>query len=123
MFIGYVALVLCTTIIFRTERDEMKCSLWPFESYIGLYNRRLAQNIMNIVLFMPIGFFAGAALKKKHLLNAIKIGVVLSLFIEVTQLISRRGICNIDDVIHNTLGCVIGFAFFVLCYKIVKLIA
>ena len=120
MFIGYVVLVLCTTIIFRTEYDEMKYVLCPFGSYIGLYNKLLAQNILNIVLFMPIGFFAGAALKKKHLLNAIKIGVVLSLSIEVIQLISRRGICNIDDVIHNTLGCIIGFAGFVLCYKMVK---
>ena len=123
MFIGYVALVLCTTIIFRTESDEMRYVLCPFKSYIGLYNRVLAQNILNIVLFMPIGFFAGAALKKKHILNALKIGVGLSLFIEVAQLLSRRGICNIDDVIHNTLGCAIGFAGFLLCYKMARRIA
>ncbi len=120
MFIGYVALVLCTTIIFRTESDEMKYVLCPFKSYIGLYNRMLAQNILNIVLFMPIGFFAGAALRKKRLLKAIKVGAVLSLFIEIIQLISKRGICNIDDVINNTIGCIIGYAFFVLCYKMVK---
>ena len=123
MFIGYVALVLCTTIIFRTGSDEMKYVLCPFKSYIGLYDKMLAQNILNVVLFMPIGFLAGAALKKKHILNALKIGVGLSLFIEVAQLLSRRGVCNIDDVIHNTLGCAIGFAGFVLCYKIVKRIA
>lgn len=123
MFIGYVALVLCTTIIFRTESDEMKYVLCPFKSYIGLYNKMLAQNILNIVLFMPIGFLAGAALKKKHILNAIKIGVGFSLFIEVVQLISKRGVCNIDDVIHNTLGCAIGFAGFVLCYKMARRIA
>ena len=123
MFIGYVALILCTTIIFRTESDEMRYVLCPFKSYIGLYNRVLAQNILNIVLFMPIGFFAGAALKKKHILNALKIGVGLSLSIEVAQLLSRRGICNIDDVIHNTLGCAIGFGGFVLCYKMARRIA
>ena len=120
MFIGYVALVLCTTIIFRTESDEMKYVLCPFKSYIGIYNKMVAQNILNIVLFMPIGFLAGAALKKKHILNALKIGVALSLFIEVTQLISKRGVCNIDDVIHNTLGCVLGFACFVLCQKLMR---
>ena len=123
MFIGYVVLILCTTIIFRTESDEMKYALYPFKSYIGIYNKMLAQNILNIVLFMPIGFLSGAALKKKHIWNAIKIGVGLSLSIEVTQLISKRGVCNIDDVIHNILGCAVGFAFFVLCYKIVKRIA
>ena len=115
MFIGYVLLVLCTTIIFRTESDEMKYVLCPLGSYKSIYNRMLAQNIMNIVLFMPIGFLAGAASRKKHVLNVVLIGVVLSLFIEVIQLISKRGICNIDDVIHNTLGCTIGYGVFRLC--------
>lgn len=123
MFIGYVALVLCTTIIFRTASDEMRYVLCPFKSYIGIYNKMLAENILNIVLFMPIGFLAGAALKKKHILNALKIGVGLSLFIEVIQLISKRGVCNIDDVIHNTLGCAIGFAGYLLCYKMARRIA
>ncbi len=120
MFFGYVLLVLCTTVIFRTEYDEMKYKLCPFHTYMGLYNILLAENILNIVLFMPIGFFAGAALRKKHLLNVIKIGFVLSLSIELIQLISRRGVCNIDDVIHNTLGCVLGFACFVLCLKMMR---
>ena len=43
MLIGYVALVLCSTIIFRTESDEMQYSLCPFKCYIGLYNKMLAQ--------------------------------------------------------------------------------
>lgn len=123
MFIGYVVLVLCTTIIFRTESDEIKYVLCPFKSYIGIYNKMLAQNILNIMLFIPIGFLAGAAFKKKHIMNALKIGIGLSLFIEVTQLISKRGVCNIDDVIHNTLGCAIGFAVFLLCYKMARRIA
>lgn len=120
MFIGYVALVLCTTIIFRTEYDEMKYVLSPFKSYRGFYNQLLAQNILNVVLFMPIGFCVGAALRKKHLWSVIKIGAALSLSIEAVQLISKRGVCNIDDVIHNTLGCILGFACFLLCYKMAR---
>lgn len=123
MFIGYVALVLCTTIIFRTESDEMKYVLCPFKSYIGLYNKMLAQNILNIVLFMPIGFLVGAALKKKHIWNTVKIGFVLSFFIELTQLITTRGVFNVDDIIHNVLGSVIGFSCFVLFYKMARRIA
>ena len=95
----------------------------PFWSYANLYNKRIAEIIMNIIMFIPIGFFAGGALKKKHVWNAIEIGIVLSFFIEITQLITTRGVCNIDDVIHNTLGCVIGFGCFVLCYKMARRIA
>ena len=120
LLIGYVFLVLCTTVIFREETFEKRYNLYPLLSYMMLYNNLLAQIIMNIVMFIPIGFFAGGALKKKHVWKAIEIGIALSLFIEITQLITTRGVCNIDDVIHNTLGCIIGFSCFVLCYKLIK---
>ena len=123
MFMGYVFLVLCTTIFFREISDEIRYSLRPLGSYIDLYNGMLAQNIMNILLFVPIGFLAGGSLKRKNILNAIEIGIVLSLFIELVQLLSRRGVCNIDDVIHNTVGCAIGFGCFVFFYRLTRRIA
>lgn len=33
----------------------------------------------------------------------------MTIFIEVLQLISKRGIFEIDDIINNTLGCMIGY--------------
>ena len=120
LFMGYLFLVLCTTLFYREETFEKRYMFQPLWSYINLYNKRVAEIIMNIVMFIPIGFFAGGALKKKHVWKAIEIGIVLSFFIEITQLITTRGVCNIDDVIHNTLGCVIGFLCFVLCYKLIK---
>lgn len=123
LFMGYLFLVLCTTIFFREETFEKRYIFQPFWSYANLYNKRLAEIIMNIIMFIPIGFFAGGALKKKHVWKAIEIGIVLSFFIEITQLITTRGVCNIDDVIHNTLGCAIGFAGFLLCYKMARRIA
>ena len=123
MFIGYVFLVLCTTIFFREETFVKRYHLYPLWSYTELYTTILAQLIMNIMMFVPIGFFVGGALKKKHIWNVIKIGFVLSLFIELTQLITTRGVFNVDDIIHNVLGCTIGFFCFVICYKMIKRIA
>ena len=120
LLMGYIFLVLCTTIFFREETFEKRYYIHPFWSYSVLYNKLLAQIIMNVFLFIPIGFLVGGALKKKHLWNALGFGFVLSLFIEVTQLISTRGVFNVDDIIHNTLGCVLGFLCFVLCYKLIK---
>ena len=120
MLMGYVFLVLCTTIFYREETFEKHYYLHPLWSYGVLYNKLLAQIIMNVLLFIPIGFFAGGALEKKHIWNALGIGFALSFFIELTQLITTRGVFNVDDIIHNTLGCVIGFLCFVLCYKMIK---
>lgn len=123
LFMGYVFLVLCTTIFYREDTFEKRYYLHPLWSYGVLYNKLLAQILMNVMLFIPIGFFVGGALKKKHIWNAIGIGFVLSFFIELTQLITTRGVFNVDDIIHNTLGCIIGFLCFVACYKVVKRIA
>ena len=121
ILMGYVFLVLCTTIFYREETFEKRDYLHPLWSYSVLYNKLLAQIIMNILLFIPIGFFTGGAIKKKHIWNVIGIGFLLSFFIELTQLITTRGVFNVDDIIHNVVGCVIGFSFFVLCYKIIKI--
>ena len=123
LLMGYFFLVLCTTIFYREETFEKRYYLQPLWSYFHLYNKLLAQVIMNVLLFIPIGLFVGGVLKKKYLWNAIGIGFLLSFFIELTQLISTRGVFSVDDIIHNTLGCVIGFLCFVACYKMVKRIA
>lgn len=120
LLIGYLFLVLCSTIFFREDTYEKRFMLRPFWSYSVLYNRLLAQIIMNILLFIPIGFFVGGTLKKKNILNALGIGFSLSFFIELTQLVSTRGVFSVDDIIHNVLGCAIGFLCFVACYKTVK---
>ncbi len=120
LFIGYVFLVLCTTIFFREDTYEKRYMLRPLWSYTVLYNKLLAQIIMNILLFIPIGLFIGGALKKKLLLNAMGIGFALSFFIELTQLVSTRGVFNIDDIIHNTLGCIIGYLCFFICFKLIR---
>ena len=123
LLIGYIFLVLCTTILFREETFVKRYHTRLLWSYTELCNTIIAQLILNIMMFVPIGFFAGGALKKKHIWNVIGIGFVLSLFIELTQLITTRGVFNVDDIIHNVLGCIIGFSCFVLCYKTIKRIA
>ena len=38
--------------------------------------------------------------------------------IEILQLVSRRGLCEIDDVVHNMIGAVIGVGIVMLIRKI-----
>ena len=59
LLMGYIFLVLCTTIFFREETFEKRYYIHPFWSYSVLYNKLLAQIIMNVFLFIPIGFFVG----------------------------------------------------------------
>ncbi len=120
LFCGYFFFVLCTTIFYREETFEKRYQLYPFWSYSVLYYRLAAQLLLNVLMFIPIGFFIGGALKKKRILDIFGIGFLLSFFIELTQLITTRGMFNVDDIIHNVLGCIIGYLCFMLCYKIIQ---
>ena len=119
----YVLLMFYLVVLCRSSSPERIIKWKPFWSYFSLFNYAIAEHIMNVLMFIPFGFLAGSALAKGGLWKVCLAGSVVSLAIEVTQFITKRGICNIDDVIHNTLGCVIGFAGFVLCYKMARRIA
>lgn len=70
--------------------------------------------IENIFLFLPFGFLFPFWLPKKKTAWTIPVGFLCSVAIEYCQLRTGLGFCQLDDVIMNTLGAVIGF----LCWKI-----
>lgn len=55
-------------------------------------------------MFVPIGILIGRRIEWKGILTAAGI----SAMIEVLQLLTSRGLCEFDDVIHSVLGAVIG---------------
>jgi len=74
----------------------------------------LSENFWNIVLFVPIGLLLSLLWKRRG--TVILTAVLFSAFLEVSQLVTRRGLFEFDDVIHNALGAVIG----VLVYRIFR---
>ena len=114
--VGYILFIISETVLFRTPKVEIKYYLSPLWTYGVLYNRMLAENILNILMFIPVGFLTSVGLGVKKTITVLCIGFMLSVAIEVIQLVTRRGIFNIDDVIHNTIGCLIGYGLFRLFY-------
>ena len=57
-------------------------------------------------MFIPVGVLGGLLWRWREVLVAAGMSVV----IEVLQLVSQRGLCEFDDVIHNCLGAVVGIA-------------
>ena len=45
---------------------------------------------------------------------------LFSLCVEIMQLVTRSGVCDIDDVILNTLGGCLGYLIFYICDRIRK---
>lgn len=63
--------------------------------------------IGNIVMFIPFGVYC-VGCKKKTLLFTSVMGFALSFFIETAQYVLGVGASEVDDLILNTIGCLIG---------------
>ena len=61
----------------------------------------------NIAMFLPIGFFPMLLYRNMTVKKAALIGFCVSLFIEVAQIAVQRD-SDVDDLILNTLGAVLG---------------
>lgn len=71
----------------------------------------------NVIGFMPCGFFLPVVSRRsRHWYNTVMLSFSLSLCIEVTQLVSKVGSFDVDDMFLNTLGGILGF----MAYKIVQ---
>lgn len=79
---------------------------------IDIINDPLAyirNTILNIMLFMPLGFLLPAIWKEYRSLRAVFVsGLFLSLFIETLQIFTFR-LTDVDDLITNTAGAVLGY--------------
>lgn len=66
--------------------------------------------IENIVMFIPLGLFMPMLFKGfRHILSFTVLAGCLSVLLESVQLITGRGYCQMEDVLTNTLGAIIGF--------------
>ena len=83
---------------------------------IGRKNRLIdiVNLIGNIIPFMPIGLLAPLVFRAISWRKALVLGVVTGLTFEVMEVVFRVGIFDIDDVILNGLGVMIGYGAFVI---------
>lgn len=81
----------------------------------------LVNVVGNIVAFMPFGFFMPFIGKKRRgFINVTLLSIELSLFIETVQLITKVGSYDVDDLLLNSLGGVLGYVVYAICNQIVK---
>ena len=108
-------------------QEEYAYNLVPFKEIrrfivywhvVGI--RSFLRNIVgNVVGFMPFGFFLPVISRRsRHWYNTVLLSFLFSLCIETVQLIWKVGSFDVDDMILNTLGGLLGFVF----YKIVQTI-
>ena len=107
LLIEYIFLLFCSTVIFRTTGEVRQYDFHPFWSYDR--PELLVENIMNVVVFIPVGLLLGIAFKQMTWWKSLLIGCSISITIEALQFCFLKGFSEVDDVMHNTVGCLIGW--------------
>ena len=98
-----------------TPFQEIK-RFWKYRGQLGLSS--IMNLFGNVLVFVPLGFFEPMASKKRNFFATVTDGFLLSLVVEIFQLVSKVGRFDIDDLILNTSGVVIGYLFFLVCNAI-----
>lgn len=102
---AYVVFILMETVIGR-KPGISRAEFIPFWSYSHPELR--TEIILNYILFIPLGFLLNLCFGERKGIRVVLIGFLLSASIESIQLIFRIGLFEFDDMIGNTIGCLIG---------------
>ena len=115
--------------LFSRHVAEYEISLIPFLSYYKAYKVNNAelwlQIIMNIAMYIPIGFaLPGCFSRMNKLWKVLVLVLICSIGIETIQYIFSIGYAEVDDVIDNMFGTLIGYSLYVIfercCRKLKK---
>lgn len=121
-FLGWiVACVLDGRSVLAAERS---LNLIPFqfitETWAMGARKQITQTIANVVMFLPLGSVFPAVFKKARMFwKTAAYMMLFSFFIEFVQYFIGRS-ADIDDLMLNTLGGMLGFLVFYVFSKIFK---
>ena len=113
----YLFIVLDITLIDRSvgQRRKMLEPFWEISQFLETkqYTYWLIQIFGNIFMLLPFGFVLPVIFEKFRRFR-LTTGVCLgfSLFIELTQYVTGRGLLELDDIMHNTIGGAMGFIIY-----------
>lgn len=110
------------TSVFNFMGRTREINIIPFTSIFDFvlagtatFKQVLTNILGNIVIFIPLGIMVPILFNKKKFVNIVVIGGCISIFFELVQFILAIGVSDIDDVILNICGGVIGwFIYYVI---------
>lgn len=138
LFCYYIARTLSITLLPLPLSDLAKemymhqtipmINFIPLDGITHLDNIVIKQWILNIIMLMPFGFFIPLTFKSHFSFKKILfLSIAFSLFIEISQLCisylwigNGYRLCDINDLIFNTLGGLIGYFICSLFIKLVQ---
>lgn len=126
----YILANLYETILFRTVNPDRQAKwklLWSYreslafpDGLMSLFRGTveitrpvlLEEIVLNILLYIPMGYLLPTIFEKLKPWHVVLIGFGCSVLTEVSQLVFKIGLFEFDDMLNNTMGCVIGLVMY-----------
>ncbi len=111
LLVIYMVCIFAITVFSRDTSEIYRMQLVPLNGLRDFdhINRELIRDGANLLLFLPLGFLFAWQHKRRGLLpGSFGISVGFSLSVELIQLGGRLGTFDVDDLIFNTLGGLLG---------------
>ena len=124
MMTGYLVIYVYLTFIYRKPLEQRQLLSEPFGSYRhafslegGLHIEHFStarQILLNILVYVPPGCMLPALFSRiRHpYLASVGACTLLTLSTEILQWITRLGYCEVDDLINNMIGGLIGILLY-----------
>lgn len=109
--LGLTTLIILWITLISRKIDITQHIKPPFWSYRAIADgdwKILIEDVSNVLLFVPVGFFLSAIWPRTSWQTAL-IAFLASLLIETTQLTMKIGFFEVEDLLHNTGGAVVGW--------------
>lgn len=108
IFLAYVMVIFYTAFLSREPGSRKSISLVLFETW-GYTFHMHAMFIENIIMFIPFGILIPTLFRKfRNAQVCMLVGFIFSCSIEVLQHITQTGYLQLDDVVTNTIGTLLG---------------
>ena len=109
LLVTYLVIFLEIVFLSREPGTRTGVDLHLFETW-GTDAQSHAYVLENILLFIPFGFLVPFVFSKcRSVIGTFCTGMFLSIGCESIQFITQRGHCQLDDVVMNTQGTVLGY--------------
>ena len=121
-FLFLVYILILFELLISTESASHGVNLVPFKEitrYKFMSNLFIYNVVGNIILFIPFGFFVSRYCKLKNFVYILFMSGIISFIIERVQLRIGRSF-DIDDIILNVIGGIIGYFIYKGLVKIKK---
>lgn len=124
--IGYIIMVMGVTLLRRGDHFKGSVNIHFLSSYREAWNSfgfiAWQQLILNIIMFLPLGILLPLISPRFHKLkNTMTIALGFTILIETVQLITGFGVFELDDILNNILGALIGYGIIMTLLTIFKI--